>query len=148
MRIAGCFSPQSQLDGDIAELRVWDRVLSEVRPACYAKVHLSAQLKWLHYLLWPAIRPACGALQTEVRAEKWSKGPASTRGLVLAYDFSPGKLQGEPGSQVAASSWMNIRGMGRTPAQSPRPSSGQSTCWCNTVLTCHAMAVTVGRRWR
>ena len=45
---------------------------------------------------------ACLTLQTEVHAEKWSKGAASTKGLVLAYDFSPGKLQGEPGSQVAA----------------------------------------------
>jgi hypothetical protein len=60
-------------------------------------------------------------LQTEVHAEKWSKGAASTKGLVLAYDFSPGKLQGEPGSQVAASSWVTKTGilapcMGRTPS--------------------------------
>jgi hypothetical protein len=40
-------------------------------------------------------------LQEEVLAEKWSKGAASSNGLVLSYDFSPSKLQGEPGTQVA-----------------------------------------------
>jgi hypothetical protein len=73
--------------------------VSEAAVLCRYSVH------YQQFLQKPLF--ACSVLQTEVHAEKWSKDAASTKGLVLAYDFSPGKLQGEPGSQVAASSWMD-----------------------------------------
>lgn len=54
--LGGCFSPQSQLDGDMAELRVWDRVLSEeeVRKEKWSKAAASRSGLVLDYDFSPA----------------------------------------------------------------------------------------------